>query len=55
MSPNADAPKQLGWPELIELVNKHVEDGQSKKDAIKEVAKEHHVSKNELYDTYHQG
>lgn len=55
VSPNTDAPKQLGWPELIELVNKHVEDGQSKKDAIKEVAKEHHVSKNELYDTYHQG
>ena len=25
-----------------------------KKDAIKQVAKEHSVSKNELYDQYHQ-
>lgn len=55
ISPNTAAPKQLSWPELIALVNKLVNQGKSKKDAIKEIAKEHHVSKNELYDQYHQG
>ncbi len=55
VSPNTEAPKQLSWPELIKLVDGLVDQGKSKKDAIKEVAKEHHVSKNELYDEYHQG
>lgn len=55
ISPNTEAPKQLSWPDLIKLVNDLVQKGESKKDAIKEVAKEHHVSKNELYDQYHQG
>lgn len=55
VSPNTEAPKQLSWPELIDLVNTLVEKGKSKKDAIKQVAKENHVSKNELYDQYHQG
>ena len=55
ISPNTEAPKQLSWSELIDLVNNLVEKGKSKKDAIKQVAKEHHVSKNELYDQYHQG
>ena len=32
-----------------------VEKGESKKDAIKQVAKQNKVSKNELYDQYHQG
>lgn len=54
VSPNTEAPKQLSWAELINLVNGLVEKGESKKDAIKQVAKEHHVSKNELYDQYHQ-
>ncbi|MBM6973544.1 16S rRNA (cytidine(1402)-2'-O)-methyltransferase [Lactobacillus gallinarum] len=54
ISPNTEAPKQLSWPELIDLVNALVEKGESKKDAIKQVAKEHHVSKNGLYDQYHQ-
>ena len=40
--------------ELIDLVNDLVDKGESKKDAIKQVAKEHSVSKNELYDQYHQ-
>lgn len=55
VSPNTEVPKQLSWPELIELVNQLVAQGKSKKDAIKEVAKQHNVSKNELYDEYHQG
>ncbi|AEG39777.1 16S rRNA (cytidine(1402)-2'-O)-methyltransferase [Lactobacillus kefiranofaciens] len=55
ISPNTEAPKQLSWAELIDLVNTLVKKGESKKDAIKQVAKEHHVSKNELYDEYHQG
>ena len=55
VSPNTEAPKQLSWPKLIELVNQLVAQGKSKKDAIKEVAKQHNVSKNELYDEYHQG
>ena len=55
VSPNTEAPKQLSWPELIKLVDGLVDQGKSKKDASKEVAKEHHVSKNELYDEYHQG
>lgn len=54
ISPNTEAPKQLSWPELIRLVNDLVDQGKSKKDAIKQVAKEHQVSKNELYDQYHQ-
>ncbi|RVU71393.1 MULTISPECIES: 16S rRNA (cytidine(1402)-2'-O)-methyltransferase [Lactobacillus] len=54
VSPNTEAPKQLSWPELITLVDQLVAAGNSKKDAIKQVAKEHHVSKNELYDQYHQ-
>ena len=54
VSPNTEAPKQLSWEELIKLVNDLVDQGKSKKDAIKQVAKEHHVSKNELYDQYHQ-
>ena len=54
ISPNTEAPKQLSWPELIDLVNDLVDKGESKKDAIKQVAKEHSVSKNELYDQYHQ-
>lgn len=55
VSPNTEAPKQLSWSELIKLVDQVVKQGKSKKDAIKEVAKKHHVSKNELYDKYHQG
>ena len=54
VSPNTEAPQQLSWTELIDLVNDLVEKGESKKDAIKQVAKQHHVSKNELYDQYHQ-
>lgn len=55
VSPNTEEPEQLSWPELIKLVNDLVEKGNSKKDAIKQVAKQNHVSKNELYDQYHQG
>lgn len=45
----------LSWNELIKLVDKLVAEGTSKKDAIKQVAKENKVSKNELYEQYHQG
>lgn len=55
ISPNTKEVAQLSWPELIKLVDQAVEKGQSKKMAIKEVAKQYHVSKNELYDQYHQG
>ena len=55
VSPNEEKPKQLSWPELIKLVNELVEKGESKKDAIKQVAKQNKASKNELYDQYHQG
>lgn len=54
ISPNTDAPKTLSTKELIALVDKLVKTGKSKKDAIKQVAKENNVSKNELYDEYHQ-
>lgn len=35
VSPNTEAPQQLSWTELIDLVNDLVEKGESKKDAIK--------------------
>lgn len=54
VSANTEKPKQLAWPELIQLVNNVVKQGKSKKDAIKQIAKNYHVSKNELYDKYHQ-
>ena len=40
--------------ELIKQVADQVAAGESKKDAIKSVAKANKVSKNELYDKYHQ-
>lgn len=55
VSPNTEEEKTLSWPELIKLVDELVQSGKSKKDAIKQVAKENRVSKNELYDQYHQG
>ncbi len=54
VSPNAEETEQLSWPELIELVDERVDQGESKKSAIKEVAQANQVSKNELYDRYHQ-
>ncbi|MCT6854063.1 MAG: 16S rRNA (cytidine(1402)-2'-O)-methyltransferase [Lactobacillus panisapium] len=54
VSPNTEETEQLSWPELIELVDKRVDQGESKKSAIKEVAQANQVSKNELYDRYHQ-
>ncbi|MBD5431126.1 MAG: 16S rRNA (cytidine(1402)-2'-O)-methyltransferase [Lactobacillus sp.] len=54
VSPNTAEEKQLSFDELIKLVNDLVDQGKSKKDAIKQVAKAHNVSKNELYDAYHQ-
>lgn len=55
ISPNTEKPQKLSWEELIKLVNQKVATGKSKKIAIKEVAKENNISKNELYDKYHQG
>lgn len=54
VSSNTEQTEQLSWPELIELVDKRVDQGESKKSAIKEVAQANQVSKNELYDRYHQ-
>lgn len=54
VSPNTEQTEQLSWPELIELVDERVDQGESKKSAIKEVAQANQVSKNELYDRYHQ-
>lgn len=54
VSPNTEQKKQLSWSELIKQVAQLVEDGTSKKDAIKQVAKDNDVSKNDLYDKYHQ-
>ncbi|WP_103752473.1 16S rRNA (cytidine(1402)-2'-O)-methyltransferase [Lactobacillus panisapium] len=54
VSPNTEETEQLSWPELIELVDECVDQGESKKSAIKEVAQANQVSKNELYDRYHQ-
>ncbi len=55
ISPNTAAPKKASFSELIPIVDKLVEKGESKKDAIKEIAQKYQVSKNELYDRYHQG
>lgn len=54
VSPNTAERKQLTWPELIDLVNNLVDKGESKKSAIKAVATANQVSKNELYEQYHQ-
>lgn len=54
VSPNVKEQEQLSWDELIALVDQRVQLGDSKKVAIKEVAQASNVSKNELYDRYHQ-
>ncbi|RMC38395.1 16S rRNA (cytidine(1402)-2'-O)-methyltransferase [Lactobacillus sp. ESL0236] len=54
ISPNSDQLQSLTWPELIELVDRQVSQGESKKSAIKQVATTNNVSKNELYERYHQ-
>lgn len=54
VSPNVKEQEQLSWDELIALVDQRVQLGDSKKVAIKEVAQANNVSKNELYDRYHQ-
>ena len=54
ISPNAAQETQLSWAELIKSVNRLVDTGESKKSAIKLVAQENNVSKNELYERYHQ-
>ncbi|GHN52930.1 MAG: 16S rRNA (cytidine(1402)-2'-O)-methyltransferase [Lactobacillus delbrueckii] len=53
VSPNTEE-KTLDWADLVKLVKEQVAQGVSKKDAIKQVAKSQGVSKNELYDRYHQ-
>ncbi|RMC23944.1 MULTISPECIES: 16S rRNA (cytidine(1402)-2'-O)-methyltransferase [unclassified Lactobacillus] len=54
VSPNDEVSVQLSWPQLIAQVNDLVSQGMSKKSAIKEVAQENEISKNELYEQYHQ-
>lgn len=55
VSPNTKETETLSWEALIQKVKALVAKDTSKKDAIKQVAKQYHVSKNELYDKYHQG
>ena len=54
VSPSEEQEEVLSWPELIKQVDELVAQNISKKDAIKSVAKKNKVSKNELYDKYHQ-
>ena len=54
VSPNEEQEEVLSWSELIKEVDALVAQNISKKDAIKQVAKSNKVSKNELYDQYHQ-
>ncbi|KRL63098.1 16S rRNA (cytidine(1402)-2'-O)-methyltransferase [Lactobacillus psittaci] len=54
VSPNTEE-VAVSLADLVKLVDELVASGKSKKDAIKEVAKENGVSKNDLYDFYHQG
>ena len=54
ISPNDAQETQLSWAELIKAVNRLVDKGESKKSAIKLVAQENNISKNELYERYHQ-
>ena len=54
VSPNEEQEEVLSWPELIKEVDALVAQNISKKDSIKQVAKTNKVSKNELYDQYHQ-
>ena len=54
VAPNTKQAEKLSWTALIALVEQLVAKGKSKKTAIKEIAQENHVSKNELYDRYHQ-
>lgn len=54
VSPNEEQEKTISWPELIKQVDELVAQDISKKDAIRRVSKENKVSKNELYDKYHQ-
>ena len=55
VSPNTDEAPKVSMEELVKLVDQLVATGASKKDAIKQVAKQNDVSKNDLYDFYHQG
>ena len=55
VSPNTKEAETLSWETLIQKVKDLVAKDTSKKDAIKQVAKQYNVSKNELYDKYHQG
>ncbi len=47
--------KKAITPALFHLIDEKMKKGYSKNQAIKEVAKENDVSKNELYDAYHLG
>ena len=40
--------------QMLVEVNQAVASGMSNKDAIKNIAKKYNISKNELYDKYHQ-
>jgi 16S rRNA (cytidine1402-2'-O)-methyltransferase len=54
VSPAAEKTQTISWPDLFEQVDQLVATGNSKKDAIKAVAKQAGISKNQLYDRYHE-
>lgn len=53
VGPSQVEQKPVELSELLPLIDQQVERGVSKKDAIKQVASEYQVSKNDLYDAYH--
>ncbi len=55
VSPNSEPVQSVSESQLIAETTELVNQGVSKKDAIKRVAKTYGVSKNELYERYHQG
>lgn len=54
VSPAPIKAKTIVWADLFKQVDQLVAAGQSKKDAIKTVAKQAAISKNQLYDRYHE-
>ncbi|MCI1290652.1 MAG: 16S rRNA (cytidine(1402)-2'-O)-methyltransferase [Lactobacillus sp.] len=55
VSPAPKQEKAISWDDLVSQIDQLVAAGQSKKDAIKAVAKQAGISKNQLYDRYHEG
>lgn len=50
---NKEEKEAISYSQLIGKVDSYLKEGLSTKEAIKKVAKEHNVSKNELYKEFH--